>query len=191
MTPKHLKHTSAAERLAIALESFRQPQIVAYARTAALSSRHTEQAIRGRLQATVPYLRLAAAIGHDPLRDAMPWPLGEVTPVGDFDFVMLAMGLRLRRGLNHHTDQDAATAMGLGVGFLRRLEQAAQLTIGPVLRACRYAKVHPFGYIRQPEKIGQYARDRANVSRETLPPGDREAAPLGASVHGDVTRGSL
>ena len=153
---KLLKHTSAAERLAMVLEEFRSSEISAYGSKAGISAFHLAQAMSGRLNATVPYLRLAAAMDYDPTEGQ--WPFDQPKPIGDFDFVMLAMGLRLRRALNDHTEGQAAKDSAIGLGHVQRLERGDSLCIGSILRACSYIQIHVFGYIRQAEKIGKYRR---------------------------------
>jgi hypothetical protein len=186
MTQKLLKHASAAERLAMVLEEFQPEEIAGYGRTAGLTPIRMQQAIAGRLNATIPYLRLAAAMHYDPT-EAGTWPIDQPMPIGDFDFVMLAMGLRMRRILSSHTTSQAAKAMDIGLGLVARFERGDALAIGPTMKVCAYVQHHPMALIRQPERIGKYRRDLAaevDVSRETMQPaGDRDAAPLAAAVH--------
>ena len=183
---KLLKHTSAAERLAMVLEEFRSSEISAYGSKAGISAFHLAQAMSGRLNATIPYLRLAAAMHYDPT-EAGTWPIDQAMPIGDFDFVMLAMGLRMRRILSSHTPSEAAKAMDIGFGLVARFERGDALAIGPTMKVCAYVQQHPMALIRQPERIGKYRSDlpsEAPVSRETsLPTGDREAVPLAAAAH--------
>ena len=186
MTQKRLKHTSAAERLAMVLEEFQPEEIAGYGRNAGLSPIRLQQAISGRLNTTISYLRLAAAMHYDPT-EAGTWPIDQAMPIGDFDFVMLAMGLRMRRILSSHAPSEAAKTMDIGFGLVARFERGDALAIGPTMKVCAYVQQHPMALIRQPERIGKYRSDlpsEAPVSRETsLPTGDREAVPLAAAAH--------
>lgn len=157
---KALKNTPPSERLAAALEPYGERHLGTLARQADLSARQMGNAVLGRPLATSGFLRLCAALKIDPLPD-LPWWPWVAPPNGDFDFVLLAMGLRITRGLHKHTERQAGEAMGASGATVNRLEQGDRLSIGSVLRACRYIGQHPFGYMKSP-KIAP----KADVSRE-------------------------
>jgi DNA-binding XRE family transcriptional regulator len=101
-------------------------------------------AICGRPVATNSYLRICRAIDFDPAPSLkMQNACGP-----DFDFSYLAMALKITRGLNKHSDREAAKAIGVGASTICRAERGEATQIGVVLSICAYLKVHPFGYMR-------------------------------------------
>jgi hypothetical protein len=107
-------------------------------------------AICGRPVATISYLRICRAIDFDPA----PTLKMQSGCGPDFDFSYLAMALKVKRGLNKHSDREAAKAIGVGASTICRAERGEPMQIGVVLGICAYLGVHPFGYMR------------GNVSRE-------------------------
>jgi hypothetical protein len=105
-------------------------------------------AICGRPVATVPYLRICRAIGFDPA----PMLKMESGCGLDFDFAYLAMALKVKRGLNKHSDREAAKAIGIGASTVCRAERGEDIQIGSVLSICGYVGVHPFGYMSEPPR---------------------------------------
>jgi hypothetical protein len=99
---------------------------------------------------TVDHLRLCCAVEVDPmagfgtahygLRKGFP-------PPSDFDFDFFALGLKLRQRLNRHPDDKTCREIGIKHNTLTRLKLGYAEQIGPVLRACAYIRVHPFGYL--------------------------------------------
>jgi hypothetical protein len=120
---------------------------------------------------TVDHLRLCAAIELDPLAGIGPSHYGlqkrYPTP-STFDFGFFSMGFRLKQRLNRHSDRKACQVIGIKAGTLKRLKLAHALPIGPVLRACAYIGVHPFGYFAVQKILGDVSLDLLKSS-ETSP----------------------
>jgi hypothetical protein len=109
-----------------------------------IPTRIAANAICGRPVATISYLRICRAIDFDPAPDLKM----ESGRGADFDFGFFGMALRLRRGLNKHSERAAAHAMGLSASTVCRAERGEPMQIGVVLSICVYVGVHPFGYMR-------------------------------------------
>jgi hypothetical protein len=126
---------------------------------------------------TIDHLRLCAALEVDPLGGMGPAHYGLhkgfPTP-SSFDFAFFAMGLIMRQRLNRHDNYKACKAIGIKAGTLERLKMGHAQPIGPVLRACGYIGVHPFGYCAVVKAVP--------VSRETNPHEVR-----GISIYGTIT----
>ena len=123
------------------------------ARKAGVSVMQLANAIMARPITAVAYLRLCVAYGFDPLPEIPHAPVGTPT---DFDHCLLAIGFRLIRATNGHTVRDVGKLIGVSPVTVFRVEQGHAMSIGVVLRACRYLKRHPFSFLRVPA-----------VSRET------------------------
>lgn len=132
---------SPREALAQALDPYGDVANIAI--RAGVSPRQMMNAQSGRPVATVAYLRICAAIRFDPApelhSDEWHWP----EPQG-FCFPQFAVGFRIRRNLKLHTEADAANAMGLSKSTVSRIENAHEMQIGVVLKACTYLGMHPF-----------------------------------------------
>jgi hypothetical protein len=143
--------------------------LIELATKAGVSVRSIAKATAGGPLSTIDHLRLCAAIEVDPMAGLGPahYGLHLRFPIpSDFDFNFFAFALRLRQRLNRHPDDKACRIIGIKSGTLDRLKAAHAEQIGPVLRACAYVGVHPFGYFR--------TVPLTCVSRETL----REEASL-------------
>jgi hypothetical protein len=90
------------------------------------------------------HLRLCAALGVDPAPD-LKAPRAEPGP---FDHLQMAMGFKMRRMMNGHSVRAAGKVVGISGFTVSRLENGHLVSIGVVVRACRYIGVHPFGYLR-------------------------------------------
>lgn len=135
---------SAADQLADALigAGIEAPEHLA--QSTDIPKRIAANALCGRPVATGSYLRICRAINFDPA----PALGREAIHGSDFDFSFLAMGLKIRRGLNHHSDRAAAKAIGVKASTVCRAERGDYVGIEVVLKICRYVGVHPFGYMR-------------------------------------------
>jgi hypothetical protein len=136
---------SPREDLAVALDV--AENVWTRARIAALSGvspRQAANAIMGRPVATVAHLRLCAALGLDPLPQ---FPHAQVAPA-DFDFVVFALAMRMARALKKHTEREAAAVMKVSPSTVCRIENAHEMTITVVLKACAYVQMHPFAYFK-------------------------------------------
>lgn len=131
--------------LARAFARIEQDQIPAVASAAGVSPRQVSNLIVGRPVKANAFLRLAVALGHDPLPEL---PHSSLIYPADFDHAMMAMGCRIKRGLNRHSVRQAGEAMGVSGFTVSRLENAHVTSIGVVLKACLYIGVHPFNYFR-------------------------------------------
>jgi len=169
MTLKLLKNSPPPERLAIYLDGMKINQVAKLARQAGISARQAANAMQGRPVAVSAFLRLCLAVGFDPL-PSVPKPddFGVITGnYGDFDFVRFALAFRIKRGLYGHTERQAGAAMERSAATISRIENAHELSIGVILRACWYCGTHPLGYLKiiveSKRKFGRLGR----VSRGT------------------------
>ena len=136
---------SPRECLAAALEAAapRFPcRLGGIAKAAGVCTRIIANAAQARPVATVPYLRICAAIGHDPLPE-LACPYAEPAP---FDATLFAIGFRIARGLCGHSTRQAGEIIGCSAATICRLENAEVISIGVVLRACRYMQRSPWAY---------------------------------------------
>jgi hypothetical protein len=123
---------------------------------AGITPRQAANAITGRPISAIAHLRLCASLALDPLPEiAHPF-----VPPADFDAVVFALAFRLRRVLLGHIEREAAAAMKVSPSTVCRIENAHEMTITVVLKACRYVGGHPFAYFRVAPSAG--------VSRETF-----------------------
>jgi hypothetical protein len=155
-----MNRTNPREQLAVYLKQHGIDACAQFAIRAEVGHRQMANAMQGRPVATVPYLRLAAASGFDPLPE-LDHPA--VVP-SDFDAAFFAVAMNMRRQLNHHTDRQAADAMGLSAATVCRIERGDSVNIGVIIKACRYVGIHPFGYLRPANPAEGWAPD----TRETF-----------------------
>ena len=127
---------------------------------AGISARQIGNVIVGQPVGTVAVLRLCAVTGIDPLPEIEHQ---SISP-GDFQFGFFALGFAIRRRLNNEDVRECARTIGVGPATILRIERGDVMSIGVVLKACRYIKIHPFAYVIHPERIGV----RENVSREIV-----------------------
>ncbi len=123
--------------------------LTALATHAGVGVRAIAKASIGEPVPTIAHLRLCAALEVDPLAGIGPahYGLHKAYPTpSDFDFPFFAMALTIRQGLQRHDSHKACKAIGIKAGTLVRLKLGHVMPIGPVLRACVYVGVHPFGY---------------------------------------------
>jgi hypothetical protein len=132
------------------------------ASAAGVSPREVSNLIVGRPVKANAFLRLCAALRHDPLPDLPHSPL--IYPA-DFDHVLFAMACKMKRAMNQHTVGQAGDVMDMSGFTVSRVENGHITSIGVVLKVCRYVGVHAFQYF-QLGKAGTRLVDR--VSRETL-----------------------
>jgi DNA-binding XRE family transcriptional regulator len=159
---------SPRERLAGALATYADH--VALAQAAGVSAREMANAIEARPVNAIAYLRLCVAANYDPLPEL---PHARPPKPSDFDFSFFAAGFLMRRAINGHTDRQAGKVIDVAPATICRIESANVMSIGVVMRACRYIGVHPYGYCAVPQKIQGLAPTsppRRKVSRETLEP---------------------
>ena len=174
-----MKPLSPRERLAQALDAIGDYAQLAH--KAGVTPRDFLNAQSGRPCATVPFLRICVTIGLDPMPEIL-----HVMPAkpSDFDFGFFSMALRLKRGLNGHSEAQAGAAAGLSHVTISRIERGDALAIGIVVRACKYMNIHVFSYLAvtdTPSISKKIAKppvfsEPLHVSRETLAP--IEASPL-------------
>jgi hypothetical protein len=156
-----------AEALDVIENVLTRAQITA---NAGVTPRQAANAISGRPVSAIAHLRLCASLGLDPLPQIAHPPV----PPADFDAVVFALAFRLRRALLGHSERQAAAAMKVSPSTICRIENAHEMTITVVLKACRYVGGHPFTYFK-------VAPGAAIVSRETLAPAQLAGAePLSA-----------
>jgi hypothetical protein len=92
-------------------------------------------------------LRLCAAMQWDPCPE-LPHAM---IPPGDFDFTFFSMAIFMKRGLNGHTEAQAAQIMNVSPHTVKRIEIAHRQSIGVVISGCKYLNLHPFSYALRPE----------------------------------------
>jgi hypothetical protein len=139
--------------------------LVELATQAGVATRIIAKAAQGQPVPTIDHLRLCAALEVDPLAGLGPAHYGlhvAFPSPSSFDFAFFATGLMLQQRLKRQSDHQACRAIGIRQGTLKRLKAGEKQGVGPVLRACAYIGVHPFGYCAGPKKFLP-----ENVSRET------------------------
>ena len=151
---------SPRDRLAQALDPY--GDIAGIAVKAGVTARQMMNAQSARPVTTVAYLRICAAIRFDPAPDIPKYAAFPDTP-SDFDFAFFSMAFWMKRGMNLHTDRQAAKLVGVSPSTICRIERGDAMFIGVVIRACKYIEIHPFGYfcVPNPPHVG------AGVSRGT------------------------
>ena len=147
---------SPRERLAEVLSTWRGNPPIG---KAGVTARQYANAQLGRPVAVVPFLRICAAVGHDPCPD-LPHPMIEPA---NFDPVLFGMAFKVARGLRGHSDRQAGAAIEASAATVCRIERGDSVFIGVLIRACRYVGVSPLGYCN-PLKIKQAEK----ASRETV-----------------------
>ena len=148
--------TSPRERLAGALAV--QTNLGNVALKAGVAPRAMLNASMARPVNTVAYVRIAAAIGFDPSPELEHVRI----PPSDFSFALFAMGFFVRRGANRHSDRAAAKLIDVSPSTISRIERGDVMSIGVVLRGCRYIGLHAFGYCGLQDFL-----KHSEVSRET------------------------
>ena len=167
-----MKPLSPRQRLAQALDAIGDYARLAH--KAGVTPRDFLNAQSGRPCATVPFLRICVAVRHDPMPE-IPHNMPEKP--SDFDFGFFSMALRLKRGLNGHDEAQAGAAAGLSPVTISRIERGDALTIGIIVRACKYMNINCFSYLSvtdTPAISKKIAKppiffNPRNVSRETSP----------------------
>jgi transcriptional regulator with XRE-family HTH domain len=157
---------SPAVILAKALKPFDGVYRAQVAQRAGVAIGTLNRAAGGRPISADHYLRIAAAVGIDPVTGQ------EVSPhvgFGEFDRLQLAMAIRMNMTMRKHSLRAAAKLAGVSTTVLLRLKNGEITAIESVLAGCRYLGLHPFGYLKPVP---------ANVLRETSAgtAGERNAA---------------
>lgn len=150
--------------LARAYMGLKYKDVPVVASRSGVKGRQVANLLGGRPVSADAFLRLALAIGHDPM-PGFPKPDDGQLPA-DLDRVRFALGLRIVRGVNQHNERAAAEQMGLSAATVCRLENAHAMSIGVVIAACKYMNSHVFGWL----KTGTNAVPVPLVSRETMNP---------------------
>ena len=140
-----MSELSPREKLATVLAHIGADRGRNNARKAGVSVIQFANAVMGRPTTTVAYLRICVAYRIDPLPE-LPHP--NVTIPTDFDHCLLAIGFRLRRHMNKHTVRDVAKLINVSPVTVFRVENGHAMSIGVVLRVCRYLDQHPFAFLR-------------------------------------------
>ena len=137
-----MKPVSPRQRLAQALDTI--GDIERYAVLSGVSPREFANAQAGRQVATIPFLRICVAVQHDPLPE-----LAHRMPErpSDFDFLLLAIALRMHRGLSGLSKAELAHKLDVSPVTIRRIEDSKASLIGVVLRVCTLVGIHPFGFL--------------------------------------------
>jgi len=134
---------SPRDALADALSCFTRAQAGAIAKKAGVTVRQAANAICGRPVETISYLRICTALEFDPLPE-IPHPLlGEPS---DFIFGLFGSAFAIRRRLQNLTHRNAGQAIASAAATVVRIERGDVMSIGVVLRACRWLDMHPYGY---------------------------------------------
>jgi len=159
--------SSAAPQVALAraYRGLQRKDIGAAAFKAGVQPKQIANLMSGRPISADAFLRLAIAIGLDPMPD-FPKPAGPNQPA-DLDRVQFAMAFRIARGLRDHSPQEAAETIGCKAYTIGRIERADVLSIGVVLRACGYIGQHVWAYCVM-STPGKKSYDFPGVSRETI-----------------------
>jgi DNA-binding Xre family transcriptional regulator len=127
--------------------------------SAGVDRRQASLARAGKPIAAGPHLALCGRIGIDPLDGAARVPK-IVSP--NVEWWLLAAGLYITRGLRGLDQRRAAKAIGISPSTVCRIEACKPISVGNLVKVCRFIGVHPDGYTA-PNAAG--ACD--GVSRET------------------------
>lgn len=134
-----------------------------------VKGRQVANLLGGRPVSADAFLRLALAVGYDPM-PGFPKPDGGHLPA-DLDRVRFALGLRIVRGMNQHTERTAAAQIGVSAATVCRIENAHAMSIGVVLGVCRYMNSHVFGWIKSGQRAfsaAEFAAVSVGVPRESI-----------------------
>ena len=156
---------SPREALAQALDPYGDVWRIAV--KAGVTDRQIMNAQSGRPVATIAYLRICAALQFDPcpaLHGDDPW---QFPAPQTFMFPALAISFRVVRFLNLHTEVQAAASMQLSKSTVSRIENAHEMQIGVVLKACKYVNSHPFRFFPK-DCCGPAPKRGTVVPRETM-----------------------
>lgn len=140
----HMLNTRTSnEQLTWYLEQKRESNAGSLAAKAEISHYQASNAIKGRPVSAIAYLRIAAAIGFDPL----PSVQRNHVELQDFRFQIFALAFARKRASVAHTVRATSAVTGLSIATISRLEHGDPMHIGVVLAGCEYIESHPFDFM--------------------------------------------
>jgi hypothetical protein len=137
--------TSPATILADALQSFDRVYREKIARRAGVAIGTVNRATGARPISADHLLRIAAAMGLNPINGA---DLPHRDIVGELDRGQLAIAVRMTLSLRGQSIRAASKAAGVSATVFVRLMNGELTSIESVLGGCRYVGLHPFEYLR-------------------------------------------
>lgn len=129
--------------------------MVDLARSIDVNPRAARDAAKGLPISADHFLRLAAAVGLDPMTGAAIAP----RVVGALDLKTLGAAIQITLGLHGNSKRAAAKATGLSAMAIVRLIRGERVSIDTLMRACRHFGTDAFGYCA--------CETGASVSRQT------------------------
>jgi DNA-binding Xre family transcriptional regulator len=126
---------------------------------AGIDRRQASLARAGKPITAGAYLALCGRVGIDPMDGTVRVPK-TVSP--HVEWWLVAAGLYITRGLRRLDQRRAAKAIGMSPATVCRLEGCKPISIGNLVKVCRFIGVHPDGYT-----VPHAAGACDGVSRET------------------------
>jgi hypothetical protein len=108
------------------------------------------------------YLALCGRVGIDPMDGAARVPK-IVSP--HVEWWLLAAGLYITRGLRQLDQRRAAKAIGMSPATVCRLEASRAISIGNLVKVCRFIGVHPDGYTASHAACDAVSRETTTETR--------------------------
>ena len=117
--------------------------LAATADQAGVSRRQASLARAGKPISAGSYLALCGSVGLDPM-DGLPRPVKSVAPI--IEWWLLSAALYITRGLQELDQRRAANLIGTSAATVCRIEAGHSMSIGNMVKVCRFIGVHPDGY---------------------------------------------
>jgi hypothetical protein len=155
-------NATPSERLAVELNRAGVHLAAGYCAKAGIGIDDLRRAITGKQVPVNAFLRLCAVMRWDPCPE-LAHPMIEP---GDFNALAFAMAFHIKRGLRGHDYEEAGLAMGVKPATVRRIEYGDPTSVAVMIRAARYAGLHPFLYVNALKYMPKWH----DVSRETVAP---------------------
>jgi DNA-binding Xre family transcriptional regulator len=142
--------------------------------SAGVDRRQASLARAGKPIAAGAHLALCGRVGIDPMDGAARVPK-MVSP--HVEWWLLAAGLYITRGLRRLDQRRAAKAIGISPATVCRIEACRPISIGNLIKVCRFIGVHVDGY------TAPLAGHSGHVSHETT---TETCCSVGGNRHGTI-----
>ena len=142
--------------LAERLSEINDDALVAVAAIANVHPGNARRARSGQLVSTQDCLALLAARGFDPVTRKVV----RTCRLGNFDHLLLAMGIRMRMAMRKDSIRSAALSVGASATAFTHMRAGRILGIENTLKACAYVGVNPFDQCVLPRSPSPH-KDRA------------------------------
>ena len=145
------------------------PDLDAVARRAGVPSRQASMARAGKPINAGAHLALCAATGIDPV-DGKSRPTKQLSPT--MAWWLLASALYVTRSLKKLDQRAAAKVIGISPATVCRVERGQPVSIGVLIKVCRFVGVHPDGYteplVCPPEIVSRETRTETCCSSSDI-----------------------